>query len=890
MHIRRGERRLEASMKQDTTVSVWYDNGACNVSFEKAVEAIERKTRHNFSNTTQCRNQALLKCATGLNNEFHVSVRDLFSVYKSEYQLEMLNALIPCTWSDCEKESVLNGSQNDCLPLEKLSYLRSRIIPNIPDLKYKSSDFRDLICNHFPVIVLYSCETNITVPYFVKKIPGIDWNVITSMQWPKLKTNDKQELNEIACYALKTCKSEKDRAVLKCVLSKVLSVKELVDMKIVSSKYSLRTAEKATLRGMINNSTPEPRASGAGRPAIESQYQDLVALLIQLFDGTGEGLRSHPRLITDILFLENKSFMNMSRCVSILQQCYGIKISVSTAYSFTSNAREGSYQSRRHKKIATPISLKKSTRDVVKNPSINSHYASANMQYLYKRCFEMEEVAVIARDNKARVHCDVEVVDRPSKSWKRVRYSDHHFDKDSKRSITITTYQLVKENTNDSHILTTLGSIPVTRTRVTGKGICIVKASYFELESVFRHLNEFLIVMLRSPNHFLSSSGTLKPTIVITVDGGGDERPRNKTTKFCCTLLRWVLNRDRIVQISYAEHDSKLHSVERVHTAENYALSQLGEISSRQKHPHETGTSGFFDISKMRENMNCAVNDVVVRLKGTPFASEPIDAFSTLPTSQWVFDPEYEQNIREFLRTDSLSHRRMHNFIIKPSGPTWEALKSLFNLADPGEIHARDIVHHMTDERFTYCQHYGFTVYRQDENWLGAYRCRYEIQPVPDISCLPDFHYRSYSQVMEDVQVQSASNMKPSWLSPDFYLPSLNIENILAAKECDRLDDDDIHELSTLVIVPENDIRKCIDERNRKKEENVQNKKTKDQYKDTALGSRKREELIQILKHFKVKLLNRYYKKGELLKMVDDEIQKREVDVDSVISTVFKRK
>ena len=101
--------------------------------------------------------------------------------------------------------------------------------------------------------------------------------------------------------------------------------------------------------------------------------------MLALFDGCGEGLRSHPRLITDVLCVEKTTWMNMPRAVSILQQAYGIDISLSCAYTYTQSCKLGTLQSKRHHKDVL-VSVKRSTRDVVKNPSVNSHYATTDMQ------------------------------------------------------------------------------------------------------------------------------------------------------------------------------------------------------------------------------------------------------------------------------------------------------------------------------------------------------------------------------------------------------------------------------------------------------------------------------------------------------------------------------
>ena len=87
------------------------------------------------------------------------------------------------------------------------------------------------------------------------------------------------------------------------------------------------------------------RLKGSGQPAFCQKYQDLVAIMLNLFDSYGEGLRSHPRLICDTLFLDPKeTWIDMPRCCSISQQLYDIPIKLSTAYTYTMNFRMRSHQ------------------------------------------------------------------------------------------------------------------------------------------------------------------------------------------------------------------------------------------------------------------------------------------------------------------------------------------------------------------------------------------------------------------------------------------------------------------------------------------------------------------------------------------------------------------
>lgn len=70
----------------------------------------------------------------------------------------------------------------------------------------------------------------------------------------------------------------------------------------------------------------------------------------------------------------------------------------------------------------------------MKDTSINYHYALTDMNYSLEIAIGNSAV-IISRDDKSLVHYDVEVVQRPSKSWEKITYSDHDWEKDNQRSL-----------------------------------------------------------------------------------------------------------------------------------------------------------------------------------------------------------------------------------------------------------------------------------------------------------------------------------------------------------------------------------------------------------------------------------------------------------------------
>ena len=615
MNLIRDARRAMANKN-----SMWYDPQTCKVTWEMAlkhqVRTLENKRNHI---NTRVVAYGILCVADTIEVNHCVKLKDAWTVYSDS----------------CRKE------------LEDLK------IDRVPKFEYKSTIARDLICNKLPVILIYKPSTDGQVAHVIKRLQGIEWSkVINDISWPAVLNSNKAKFinacNSLIIPALGFASSERDRKLLKFVLTKLTNVNLLSKKCVVSfDKKGLKRNEVEMEKNLdkfveIKKSSQtnymckkqklsiEVRQEGSGRPFIAEKYPLLTSCLLSLFDSAGQGLQAHPRLICDTLFLQRKSWLDMPRAVSVLGQAFGINISLSAAYTYTNNFKSKTLQAKRHhegKDINPGISLQKATRDK-NDPSINSHYAMSDFQLSLSE-FKYNNGSIIARDDKALVHTDVEVVQRPSKSWHRVTYSDHDWGKSWERTLQITTYQFLQVlELQSTETISYLGSVGVTKTRVKGSGISLVKMHYFEPSTAFRHMNELLYIMsLKHCSHHFMHDHAFVPRLLVTVDGGGDERPRNKITKFCSVLIRWLLNLDKYKCISLAEGDSKYHSVERLHTAENRALSQSGIISSKTIHPSELDEQGNFSLAKFRSNMLAAQEEAVDRLDGIPYSESTISSY-----------------------------------------------------------------------------------------------------------------------------------------------------------------------------------------------------------------------------------------------------------------------
>lgn len=70
----------------------------------------------------------------------------------------------------------------------------------------------------------------------------------------------------------------------------------------------------------------------------------------------------------------------------------------------------GTHQANRHDhEMIADISLHKAIRDINVEKSINSHFCTTDMQYSLTNMY-IQHGSILARDNKAKVHCDCEVV------------------------------------------------------------------------------------------------------------------------------------------------------------------------------------------------------------------------------------------------------------------------------------------------------------------------------------------------------------------------------------------------------------------------------------------------------------------------------------------------
>lgn len=855
---------------------MWFDSHSCDKSWEQALSdhlKLVKKTTLNVK--TRIISIGILLAADCIERNHCVLLKELWNFYAEACRTEFSKVKV--------EES------------------------KIPKFKYHSSGARDFFCNNLPVVIVYKPSEYGPQGYVIRRHEGVQWQrLIHEMKWPDMnikssKSDIMNKVNALIVPALGFATSDRDRDLLKFILTKLTSATymskhcpALKFSKKALSRNKLKMEQSldqfVKLKQSSNSSynckkekielSKASRMPGSGRVSLAKDFPELASCMLMLFDSSGQGLQSHPRLICETLFVKQKSWLDMPRAVSVLQQTFGIPISLSAAYTYTENFRSKSHQARRHHeglKINPDISLRKSTRDLDKHSSINSHYAMCDLQL---SLHEFSRTGcVIARDDKALVHTDVEVVQRPSKSWTRIRYSDHDWEKNCENTLQISTYQFVEVISEQSEVLSFIGTVGVTKTRVRGNGVSLVKMHYFEPSTAFRHMNELLFIMsLDEHSHYFLQNDELVTRLLVTVDGGGDERPRNKITKFCSVLLRWLLNLDKYKCISLAEGQSKYHSVERLHCAENRALSMNGIISSKMVHESEKDDSGNFNMDKFRSNMEAAQIEAANRLDGVPYSNNKLASEVAPKTSEWVFNPDYETQIKQFLEKDTAAHQLEKNFVITPNGPIWDKLCRMYNLTKEKAIAAFHVNMYAFDPKSSNHMHYAFATYRPDNEFRGEPIKRYEIQPVINMARLPEFHYMSYDETIDAVETHlHTTGDLPLWVKEnDFFLPSRNIKHLLG-KEPDVLQAQ-LETVSNLVGVSIDDIQQYIVEIKEKERIKLKQKETVERFKGSVIGQMQNKELKHLL-HVKlgVPVHSRISNKADILVAIESEVQNRKL-------------
>ena len=116
------------------------------------------------------------------------------------------------------------------------------------------------------------------------------------------------------------------------------------------------------------------------------------------------------------------------------------------------------------------------------------------------------------------------------------------------------------------------------------------------------------------------------------------------------------------------------------------------------------------------------------------------------PECDLVFDKTTEDMSKELIKSDAYDYMVQNNFVIKPGGKIWNRLCQRYHFLRDQTISAASVYQESQNSTCTWQEHYSFTCYRQDDFWAGPPLRRFEIQPILDVSRLPEHHYLNYHQ------------------------------------------------------------------------------------------------------------------------------------------------
>lgn len=212
---------------------------------------------------------------------FHIPMSTAWVTYRKSFLTNMFQASLPHTWDGEIKNKLtenlnlvmeMTARRDTCIPslsrrldlTENTVKETLEVAGSLPQLSYKCAAARELFSNNLPVLTIYSFDDkHISLQaYLVKKSQGIDWNVLASLQWPttnNCRQMQMEELRKIVRPALAACTTELDKALLKCILSKIFSVQQLQNIKVASRGAHISTATsvaESTLLEMVEQQRP----------------------------------------------------------------------------------------------------------------------------------------------------------------------------------------------------------------------------------------------------------------------------------------------------------------------------------------------------------------------------------------------------------------------------------------------------------------------------------------------------------------------------------------------------------------------------------------------------------------------------------------------------------
>ena len=742
-----------------------------------------------------------------------------------------------------------------------------------------SFDIFKKIQRHLNVVQIYVKGTA-----YILENRNYDLSEVTERLSDICKSSFREEINkhvrvntsDLLQTAIRFADTKRDADLIKALFAKTTSVKHVAKMLKRQNRSSIRTAEQQlchklhefknlefTSQVVRNDLTNEQQRrltkriiaqrkrkifklqfETRGRALKADLFPELKFVLEEIFSygssGLLGGLESHPRLTTDVLYRsrDNNLFMRQAREILLKVAPPGFAISLASCYNYTESYKENTYSAKRHhagKDVNARIALKCPPRTGVFKQVINLHWSTKNVNLLVENCMTCNADSLIdSKDAKTVICGDIQPVQNPGKSWKPIIYPDHTFDQSRTNAVYPMAHLFLGKNENICE--NDPKTIEITR---TGRPALIINIAFFEHETTFRAMNEFLYLLTQPSLDVIfrnAETGKLKSIFGFLVDNGHGEDPDSPLTQMCLARILHLLKLKKISQRSFAEYNSKRNFVERVHAAENTALSRHGAFDSRQIHanPHP-GTKEHL------ENMERMAEDVKNCLSQARFAGKFLECYRGIGGNGIFSD---EERLKEFL-TFSEEKKEECTWVYSPStseNPHFQALVQVWGVPEDFEgsyIKDYNVIMNKKGKHTAWNDKYSTNLYGNNND------VNLELQPIPDyVSWLTsggELHYLSIEKT------SSLYAVSPQLVDvPGLFLPSRILDTFFIIDSDPP--DDILHALALLTWITVDDVIKYFKNKRERMESDYQQNIERENWRNHKLYKKSLAELHQICK------------------------------------------
>ena len=715
-----------------------------------------------------------------------------------------------------------------------------------------SAELYNIFSKHLNLVQVYIHG----VAYLLYSPPGSNilrlLDTLRSLHLPDdvvINNRAKERLKDTYATALEYMDTHRDRQVLKAVMASITSTKFAATLEGVSSRQGTSNARRnvATALGRYNeiketsqivrtDLTNEQQyqltrrivsarkmkeiksiAEGRGRKLKIEHFPQLSIALeyafgeLDMSEGGGGGLESHPRLTTGTLYrsVDNVTTMKRAREILLSLSPQGFTISLSSCYNYTNNYRRGSLQAKRHhaeKLVNADLSLKKPPRIGVPQIVVNLHWTTANVNLMVDSTLSLSHCVVMSKDAKSIVLADSSPVQLPGHSWrKKLVLPDHSWDQSRTNAVTPMTYLFLQPIVStlpysqleslDIHVSQST-VLQVTR---SGQGVTLLNLSFFEPDNTFKCLNEvFLLLSIFALDPFFRDrlTGKLKKEFTFVVDNGPAEQPNCPLVKMCLVRLLLFLDLHKITQVSFAEYHSKRNFVERVHAEENRVLSKHGPFSST--YVHKNATVGSVEH---RDNMEEMAKRIQGCISSGTFGGQQLHCYRGIKPEDYICNDE--RCVTRFLSLTEDSkleytpamYETQQNKLLQDIHYMWNT-----PLAFSGNyIQDHQLIHNeLIEQRTAWAGKYVSVFYSPSDDITCK---RYELQPLPDFIRwikTGELHYLPFEEA-------SAINCGPWTEIPDAFLPTKVLD--LCFNIIHDPPDDILKQIALLAWIPPHEVK-----------------------------------------------------------------------------------